>query len=135
MSSPPGPLVFDASSLIELEGHLGRLTRLVTRVRIPERVRKEVNLSGSGLHRWLERHTQVVITFTLPYEEDTYLFLLREHSELDDGEAQAISIAYNRRWTLVTEDTAARRVAERLSVQCISVQQLFPPPSRQLKFL
>ena len=85
MSSPPGPLVFDASSLIELEGHLRHLTRLVTRVRIPERVRKEVNLPGSGLHGWLERHPQVVITFTLPYEEDMYLYLLKEHPELDDG--------------------------------------------------
>jgi predicted nucleic acid-binding protein len=103
-------------------------------VRIPERVRKEVNLPGSGLHGWLERHPQVVITFTLPHEEDMYLYLLKEHSELDDGEAQAISIAYNRRWILVTEDAAARRVAERLSVQWISVQQLLTPPSTQLNF-
>jgi predicted nucleic acid-binding protein len=95
-------------------------------VRIPERVAKEINLPGSGLHRWLGRHPEAVISFNLPQEEDMYLYLLKEHPELGDGEAQAMSIAYYRHWTLVTDDIAARRIAESLRIRCLTAEQLFP---------
>lgn len=114
---------------------LRRLSQLGARVRIPERVIREVNLRGSRLAQWIERHPDAVVTYTLPEEDNLYLQLIKENPGLGDGEAQAIAVAYYRQWTMVTEDVYARRVADRAGVRCINIRDLFPPPPIQPRLL
>lgn len=45
-------------------------------------------------------------------------------SQLDDGEASCLAIAYSRGWMLATDDRKARTVAERFGVSIISTPEL-----------
>ncbi len=110
--------VLDSCSLIHLErtSDLTRLPAGQARTFVPYRVAKEVNLPRTRLSTWLRNHSRIVTQFV---REEGRLYLEFVRDGLDDGEAAALAVAANRAATLVSDDKAARRMAESKRVRCI----------------
>lgn len=65
-----------------------------------------------------------VLTACEPQDEQEQAVYVQLAMEVDDGEAMSLAIASCRRWSVATDDLAARRVARRLGVQPVSTPEL-----------
>lgn len=111
--------VFDASSLIDIEGNrrIADLRRLRDMILMPEKVAKEISQPGTPLERFVNKYPDTVTSFQ-PKEKDIYL-RIRSQVGIDDGEAAAIAVAINRNLPLVIEDKKGRAKAANHGVKCI----------------
>jgi predicted nucleic acid-binding protein len=110
---PETPLVFDTVTISNflLSGAEGILIeRYPGRARVTDQVLDELT-SGIPLHHELSRIAELLkkkiflpATMT-PAERKTYADLV---AGLGRGEASCIAVAYQRKWTMVTDDRAAR---------------------------
>ena len=120
--------VFDASSLIELEGpnHKGLKHMpdcpgkwLV----VTSKVAKQVNSKSAPAEtkNWL-RSGRLAI-FNVNSEGVQFMKLCVEERALEDPDIQGIVIAYHRKGTYVVEDEPARSVARRLGIKTMNAKQ------------
>ena len=120
--------VFDASSLIELEGADGKGLRRVPAppgrwLVVPSKVAKEVNNAGAHREtkRWFSRGR--VSRFTSDQENRLYMELRVNEASLDDPDIEGIVIAYHRGGIYVVDEGPAGRVARRLGVRIMTASQ------------
>lgn len=117
------PVVFDSSSLIELERMKELRILSYVRVCVPEKVAEEVNQKGSDLARWINKNRNRIARM-LPAESRTYMGLMvQSDPAIDDGEAVAIAIASHRGLELVIEDGAGRKAARNLGLSVLHVPE------------
>ncbi|MBE9512452.1 MAG: hypothetical protein IMY77_00090 [Chloroflexi bacterium] len=128
LPSEPPCYVFDASSLIELEGpNRNGLNHMPDRpgrwLVIPSKVAKETNSEGApaDTKNWLR--SGKLSTFNVDSEHKLFIKILVEERLLSDADVQGIVIAHHRKGTYVVEEGLATRVAKRLGVRTINAKQ------------
>jgi predicted nucleic acid-binding protein len=99
---------------------LGKLRKAKGAVLIPEKVAKEVNMSNSPLHRFINRFPQVITPFQAN-EEEVYL-RVRSQIGIDDGEAAAIAVALKRNLPLVIDDIKGKTKSENHGIKTLGWQ-------------
>jgi predicted nucleic acid-binding protein len=100
------PVVVDSTCLIGLEkiGHLDLLSNLFGPVCAPPEVERESGLSPEWLK--IEKPSNPALVAALKVT-------------VDDGEAEAIALAAERKWRIVLDDRRARDVAQRMELKVI----------------
>lgn len=98
------PIITDSGCLIALERieHLDILSALFTEVWIPPAVAREFNRSLSWLKVVIPKDQGMITALKL---------------SVDDGEAEAITLAYELQSILIVDDLQARKIAERLGLK------------------
>ena len=124
------PYVLDASAGINLEHshHLSRLTPPGDWLIVPSIVAHELNPNHPGTpestKRWLSKGK---VSHFQPEEEILYKQLILNPA-VDDGEAQAISMAHSRKAILIIDekrDGVVWNIAQNLGVDCISSEEFW----------
>lgn len=128
--------VFDASSLIELEGQHGKgLKHMPDRpgkwLVVPSKVAREVNSKGAPADttNWLR--SGKLSNFNVGSEGALFMKIRIHETLLSDADIQGIVIAYHRKGTYVVEEAKARTVARSLRIRCLKAkefrQEVQPP--------
>lgn len=128
LPSKPPYYVFDSSSLIELEEPDGKGLRCMPDrpgnwLIVPSKVAKEMNTKGApaDTKNWLR--SGKISRFNVDSEHRLFMKIIVEERSLSDADVQGIVIAYHRKATYVVEEAAATRVARRLGIRTIKVEQ------------
>ncbi len=113
-----GPVVADSTCLIGLEriGRLDLLEALFDPVIVPPGVKQEFG----GAHQWLTVQTPANVALVAS------LRML-----VDDGEAEAIALAYEKRCRIILDDQHARSVARRLELPIIGTVGILVKAKRE----
>jgi predicted nucleic acid-binding protein len=100
------PVVVDSTCLIGLEhiGHLDLLPALFELVCAPPEVERESGISAAWLKIEAPSNPALVAALRMA---------------VDDGEAEAIALAAERKWRIVLDDRRARDVADRMGLKVI----------------
>jgi len=120
--------VFDASSLIELEGPDGKgLKHMPGRpgkwLVVPSKVAREVNSKSAPANttNWLR--SGKLSTFNVDSEGRLFMKIRTHETLLSDADIQGIVIAYHRKGTYVVEEAKARTVAGSLGIRCLKAKE------------
>lgn len=125
-----GPYVLDTSAAINLErsNRLRSLPLPGDWIIIPSGVFREMNPDNPGTpestKRWLAAGR---VAHLIPQEEPLYRELILNPA-VDDGEAQAIAIAYYRNAVLVIDERKTGevwRIAQSYSIKCMTSEEFF----------
>ncbi len=129
-SAEPPCYVFDASSLIELEGPHGKGLKYMPErpgkwLIIPSKVAREVNSKSAptDTKNWLRsgKHS----TFNVDSEGALFMKIRTHERLLSDADIQGIVIAYHRKGTYVVEEGLATSVAKSLGINIMNAKQFF----------
>jgi len=120
--------VFDASSLIALEGSSGKGLRHMPAypgkwLVVPSRVAREVNSEGApaDTKKWLR--SGKLSKFNVDSEHRLFMKIRAHEILLSDADIQGIVIAYHRKGTYVVEEGLATSVAKRLGIYTMNAKQ------------
>lgn len=120
--------VFDASSLIELEGLHGKglkymLDRPGKWLIVPSKVAKEVNSKSApaDTKNWLRNGK--LSRFNVDSESALFMKIRVQERLLSDADIEGIVIAYHRKGTYVVEERKAGAVAESLGIRCLKAKE------------
>jgi len=120
--------VFDASSLIELEGPDGKgLKHMLDRpgkwLVVPSKVAREVNSKSAPANttNWLR--SGKLSKFNVDSEGTLFMKIRTQETLLSDADIQGIVIAYHRKGTYVVEEAKARTIAKNLGIRCLKAKE------------
>lgn len=120
--------VFDASSLIEIEGKKGKGLKSMPDfpgkwLIVPSKVAKEVNSEGAPKETkdWIVKGKPA--KFNSDNERQLYMKIRVQESALDDADIEGIVLAYHRKATYVVEEGPAGTIAQKLNVTIINAKQ------------
>lgn len=119
--------IFDASSLIEIEGSKGKGLKCLPEypgkwLVVPSKVAKEVNSKRAPKEtkEWLNGGKAAL--FSSESEKRLYMKLRVQEGALDDADIEGIVVAYHRKGIYVVEDGPATIVARKLGIRTMSAK-------------
>lgn len=120
--------IFDASSLIELEGVDGKGLKHMPDypgkwLVVPSKVAKEVNSKGAPVdtRNWLR--SGKLSTFNVDSERRTFMQIRVQERLLSDADIEGVVLAYHRKGTYVVDEGRATSVAKSLGVRTMNAKQ------------
>jgi hypothetical protein len=120
--------VFDASSLIEIEGPNRKGLKQMPGypgkwLVVPSKVSKEVDSKGAPKEtkEWLKGGKAA--TFISDAERELFMRLRVQEIALDDADIEGIVIAYYRKGTYVVDEGPATNAARKLGIKTINAKQ------------